>query len=593
MKASMIRSEYNYLCRKYLNIGFILKKYFISLHSFPHGLNPCFALAFFFLFSAFLPACAIAKEDTALLSFQKVLPAEQIGKPYIIREGDSLYSIIYKRLGIRSPKARQEALDLIKKLNPNLTDPRKLRPGQALILPENQFSSAKDAFGVETVFYKVKKGDSLEKILMNQLNVRRSNMTEMLHNIKELNPRISNLDHIVVNQTLRLPSTGAPEETGDSALTEGGNDPIIDPDKPIIISETLKRNLLLAGDILNRIHGTLVTDGQYYLPLENYGQITIDCSSIPVVEFGDGSIVFVELKSRLPERVKALVKEHWSNYRFTAVHEKDTLISILQKVVNQSRSHRMKKDGRVLLGEKLAVQITPEWSIQQTQNITDANLPAIRHGLLFYKNASQSLPSYLTKHLSDRGVVLTEVVLDSGIIRDKQDGLIPLAVPNISGSSKIDLIHNLLVLLGQDAAKDVELNLFDKEKGGFNLTMRADIILKRDNVQTIVSFGRIPQEFADMLKKSGNEILTLNGEDSKIKLITKILGYFNISYTFNYFRLTVNHADNPEAPFISAIFPALQLYQADKYLYYLVDFPFDSVFYSYFKRLKEVNIIQY
>jgi hypothetical protein len=197
------------------------------------------------------------------------------------------------------------------------------------------------------------------------------------------------------------------------------------------------------------------------------------------------------------------------------------------------------------------------------------------------------------KNLSDRGIFLTEVVLDSGIIRDKQDGLSPLAVPNISGSSKIDLIQNLLVLLGQEAAKDVELNLFDKEKGGFNLTMRADIVLKRDNVQTIVSFGRIPQEFADMLKKDRTEILALNGADSKIKLITKMLSYLNISYTFNYFRLTVNHADNPEAPFISAIFPALQIYQADKYLYYLVDFPFDPVFYSYFKHLKEVNIIQY
>lgn len=544
------------------------------------------------LFAAIIPTCAIAKEDTALLSFQKALPAEQIGKPYIVRAGDTIYSIIRTRFRIRSSKSLKETFELIKKLNPSITDLGKIHPGQAIIFPENQFSADKDIFGVETVFYKVKKGDSLEKILMTQLNVRRKNMTVMLHNIKDMNPNLDNLNHIVVNQTLRLPGTGATEEVGGSALTEGGDDPVIDPDKPIIISETLKRNLLLAGDILNLFHGTLVTDGQYYLPLEDYGQITIDCSTIPVVEFSDGTVIFIELKSRLPGRVKSLVKEHWSNYRFTAANEKDNLISILQKVINQSGSYRMKKDGRYVLGEKLSVQITPEWSVQQTQNFNDAYQPP-RHGLLFYKNLSHSLPSYLVKHLSDQGIVLTEIVLDSGIIPDKQDGLSPLAVPDISGSSKIDLIHNLLVLLGQDAAKDVELNLFDKEKGGFNLTMRADIVVKKDNTQTVVSFRNIPREFADMLEKDGNKILALNDADSKIKLITKMLNYLNISYTFNYFRLTVNHADNPEAPFISAIFPALQIYQADKYLYYLVDFPFDPVFYSYFKRLKEVNIIQY
>lgn len=550
-------------------------------------------LAVLFLLFNFVPLSVFAKEDTALLSFQKLLPAEQLGKPYVIRKGDTLYSIIRNRLGIRSAMGFKEAMELIKKLNPNLADPRKLRPGQSLILPEQQFAPEKDPFGVESVFYKVKKGDSLEKILMTQLNVKRSQMTEMLDSVKEMNPRLNDVDHIVVNQVLRLPGTGASsDEATDSFLTEGGNDPVVDPDKPIIVSETLKRNLLLAGDILNRFKATFVTDGQYYVPLAEFGQITIDCSSIPLVEFDDGSIVFIELKSRLPERVKIMIRDHWSNYRFITAHEKDSLISILQKIVNQSGSYRMKQGGRYVVGERLTVQITPEWTIQQTTD-TSGSGPAVRHGLVFYKNASQSLPAYLLKNLSGRGVVLTEVALDSGIIRDKQDDLAPAALPNLSGSSKIDLIHNLLVLLGQDAAKDVELNLYDKERGGFNLTMRADIVLKRDGKQIIITFREIPSEFAALLKKGGSDILPLNDGDAKIKLVTKMLNYLNVSHTFNYFRLTVNHAENPENPFISAIFPALQIYQADTFLYYLVDFPFDPDFFTYFKRLKEVSIIQY
>jgi len=545
-----------------------------------------------FLLMLSFPGGAGAKEDTALLSFQKVLPAEQVGKTYTIRRGDSLYSIIRDRLGIRSPKARKEAFDLIKKLNPNLTDPRKIFPGQSIILPETQFTPEKDVFGVEAVFYKVKRGDSLEKILMSQLNVKRANMTEMLRNIKDMNPKLNDPNRIVVNQLLRLPGSGPAVEMESDDWTAEGTEGEIDPNKPIVISETLMRNVILAGQVISRFNGSLVMDGQYYLPLTDSGQIAIDCASIPMVEFEDGSFVFIALKSRLPNQVKAMIKANWPNYRFTAVNEKDSLVSILQKVINQSGSYRMKKGGRYVIGDRLSIQVSPNWSIQQNGNRSDTNT-ATNQGLLFYRNASQSLPAYLLKELSQRGIVLTEVVLDTGIVSDKKDDVAAQTIPDLSGTSKVDMIYNLLVLLGQDAAKDVELNLLNQSKGGFNLTMRADILLKRDNKQTIFSFGTIPREFENMMKNSGYEILPLTESDSKIKLVTKMLGYLNITYSFSYFRLTVNHADDPESPFISAIFPALQLYQPDRFLYYLVDFPFDPAFYSYFKQLKEVNIIRY
>ena len=565
-----------------------------SIDSFSSCLFRGFSLlmsAAVFLFLS-LPGCAAAKEDTALLSFQKILPAEQLGKTYTIRQGDTLFSIIHDRLGIHSPKARKEAFDLIKKLNPNITNPSKIFPGQSIMLPETQFTPEKDAFGVETVFYRVKKGDSLEKILMSQLNVKRANMTDMLRNIKEMNPKLNDPNRIVENQLIRLPGSGPAVELESDDWSAESTEGEIDPNKPVIISEELMNKVLLAGQIISRFNGSLVMNGQYYLPLAESGQIAIDCASIPMVEFEDGSLVFIALKSRLPDQLKEMIKANWPNYHFTAVNEKDSLVSILQKVINQSGSYRMKKGGRYVFGDRLSLQVSPNWSIQKSKNQPDTNT-AINHGLLFYRDASHALPAYLLKELSTRGICLTEVVPDTGILSSPKEDMPPQAIPDLSGTSKVDMIHNLLVLLGQDAGKDVELNLFNQSRGGFNLTLRADILLKRDNKQAILSFGTIPREFENMLKNSGYEILPMNESDSKIKLVTKILDYLNISHSFSYFRLTVNHADDPESPFISAIFPALQLYQPDRFLYYLVDFPFDPVFYSYLKQLKEVNIIRY
>ncbi|MBN1546151.1 MAG: LysM peptidoglycan-binding domain-containing protein [Syntrophaceae bacterium] len=545
-------------------------------------------LALFYLFC--LP-CAEAKEDTALLSFQKVLPAEKLGNSYTIRAGDTIYGILKKRMGLLSVKTRKEAIDMIKKLNPQLSDLSKIYPGQVIILPENVPLSTKDQFGVETVFYKVKRGDSLEKILMSQLNIKRVNMTRMINTIQEMNPKITNPDHIMVNQMLRLPSS-SPTEPAESSLAIEETDADRDPGKPIVVSETLQRNLLVAGQIFSRMNGAMITDGQYYLPLAEYGQLALDCASMPMVEFDDGSIVFIELRSRLPLRIKKLVKNNWPNYGFIPIGEMDDILSIAQKVVNQSIGYQMKKGGQYNVGEKPTVSLSPDWSIGPKSNkVTDTHDSGI--GLLFRKNADQCLPSYLAKNLSARGIKLVEVIKDFGIAAEKNDNQEPLPVPNISGLSKTDMIHNLLTLLDEEAVKDAEINLYDQDRGGFDLTMRADIVLKTDKGRTIISFGRIPQEFASMLKKEGYNILPLKETDTKIKLITKVLTYLKIGHTFNYFRLTVNHVNDPDVPFVSAIFPALQIYEPDRFLHYLVDFPFDPVFFTYFKHLKEVSIVEY
>jgi LysM repeat protein len=538
-----------------------------------------------------------AKEDTVLLNFQKVLPAEQLGKTYIVHAGDHLYSIIRNYLGIHDPRAMKDALDLIKKLNPQITDFSKIYPGQTIILPEKDKSSAKDQFGVEAVFYKVKKGDSLEKILMSQLNVKRMQMTQMLNEIREMNPKITNPDHIVVNQVLRLPGGNVAIPTEEVMPGEATDDDII-PEKPIVISETLKRNLLIAGQVFSRMNGTLTTDGQYYLPLNEFGQLTIDCTAMPMVEFDDGSIVFVELRSRLPKNVKEMVRTNWPSYRFIAVGEKDTSLSIIQKVINQSNDYRMKKGGKFVAGDKPAISFSPEWRIERLSPKTAASSEPSdssdsQMGLQFWKNEGQCLPPSLTKNLAARGIRLIEIVQDFGITVAENNAGETLTVPNISGLSKADMIHNLLTLLGEESQKDAEINLFNQDKGGYNLTMRSDIILKTDNGKTLISFSKIPQEFSSMLKKDGYDILSLSEADAKIKLITKVLAYLKIGSTFNYFRLTVNQPNDPEMPFISAIFPALQIYEEDKFLHYLVDFPFDPVFYTYFKQIKEVSIVAY
>jgi hypothetical protein len=148
-------------------------------------------------------------------------------------------------------------------------------------------------------------------------------------------------------------------------------------------------------------------------------------------------------------------------------------------------------------------------------------------------------------------------------------------------------------MLGQNASKSVELNLTDKSRGGFQLTMRADIMVKKGNKNTVLAFGVLPAELENILKEERYDVLSLMDAESKEKIVSKVLNYLEIPHTSNFFRLTVNRTDAPSSSLISAVFPAVQVAMPAKPPYYLVDFPFDQDLYAYFNNLKEVNIIHY
>ena len=543
------------------------------------------------------PSVFATTEDTAAISFQTNIPHNRAEKPYIVRRGDTLHTIIRNNLGPQSPKAQAELLESVRKLNPNIANLSRIYPGQSITLPAKPSSRTggqKDDFGGNVVFYTVKKGDSLEKILMQQLNVTPGNMTKALRNVKEINPGLIDLNRIAVSQVIRLPGMIKPRATEDTTRTSTPDEGTFS--QPLAISETLTHNLVLAGQIINTFGGSLIMEGQYSIPISDHSHVTIDCTSIPMIEFDNGNAVFIALKARLPDQVRNIIIADWPNYRFTSVNEKDTLVSILNKIMNQSGIYRMEKGGQFVIGEKPNIHITPDWTIHQTDKDSGLDLDSFgEHGLLIYHDANQSLPGYVMQKLSSQGMMLTEIALDRGVISEKKNNDPPLSnkIPDIAGSSRIDMVYNLLQMLGHNAAKNVELSLVDKSRGGFHLTMRADILLKKGNKNTILSFGALPAEFESILREERYDILSLMDSESKDKIVTKVLNYLQIPNTSNFFRITVNRTDAPNSSIISAVFPAVQVATLEKAPYYLVDFPFDQDFYAYFNNLKEVNIIQY
>src|SRR5664280_3386687 len=68
--------------------------------------------------------------------------------------------------------------------------------------------------------------------------------------------------------------------------------------------------LALIKHVITQMNGSIMTRGNYYLPIPKTGQVTIDCSKIPVIEFDDNTTVFLDLENRIHNNLKKMISDN-------------------------------------------------------------------------------------------------------------------------------------------------------------------------------------------------------------------------------------------------------------------------------------------
>ena len=82
----------------------------------------------------FIPSLLLSQEDTAQLVLKKKMGSKDKPSVYIVQKGDNLSTIIRRKLG--KPAAQSESVSrLVKKINPQIRDINRIYPGQKITLP--------------------------------------------------------------------------------------------------------------------------------------------------------------------------------------------------------------------------------------------------------------------------------------------------------------------------------------------------------------------------------------------------------------------------------------------------------------------------
>jgi LysM repeat protein len=546
------------------------------------------AAATSFLLAAFLCQPVWAKEDTAQIALKKTAVSKQYLHKYTVKKGDVISAIIRRIPGITEEDI-PDNYRIVKKLNPSVPDLNKLYAGQILVLPGKDAGPAEDrkdqtadavpavsAGAANARVYTIRRGDSLIRIIHQELKTKTNADTiKILQLVKSLNPHIANLNKIYIGKTIKLPGktvvVQAPEEPGRETVETAVMPPA--EEKMITVAEKKimapEARLAVLKHIIGQMNGSVLSSGNYYLPIPKTGQVAIDCSKIPVLEFDDQTTVFLDIENRLHDSLKKIIRENWKNFHTVDVDRKDDVIAILRKVIAVTKTYGMtKKDKPVSSGSQPAVEIMVDWMIVKADFRHTAPL---LQGLRLVSSGNPLLPKAIKNYARKNGLIITEIDVETGVTGKPEEIYALPPLPVFPRTTAKEFSYGLVTYLGLTAVKDADIKVFDLVKDGFNLSIKADVLINYADRPCIIYSRSLPQQFVNMLKQMGYGLTFVADSDSPKVTLGKILHTLAIPYADGYF--TFSGMEMNQAPYTFGFTGTKIKTEKDRYI---IDFAIDD-----------------
>jgi LysM repeat protein len=581
-----------------------------------------YALVLIILSAVLVYLPAYAEEESAQTTPKETAAPQKNFYTYKVKKGD-LLSVIVRHIPGITEKDTSNNYELIKKLNPHIPNLNKLEAGQTLILPgkpmmepegkteaktklteakEKEIKSKKTfTTGTKSThkipsakarYYKIKKGDGLMEIIRRELKVAEADIPQAIKIIKSLNPRIKNVNKIHPGTVIKLPGrtalaqttakTKADEQKVTETTTQAGKAAEV-KEKKVMPPEV---GFAVLKQIITQMNGSINTTGNYYLPFSKTGQVTIDCSKIPVIEFDDNTTIFLDLENRANNNLKKMISDNWANYYLVKTDNNDDVITILKKVVNATKNYSMiKSEKPLIIGAYPPVEVTVDWVIFST---LPKKTKALKQGLRMINEGNLLLPKAIKNYSQKNGLIITEISPETGLVGKMDDVYSLPSVPVFPTTSARDFSYALVTTLGLNAEKDVDIQIFDTVKDGFNLSIKADVLVKNEDKKYIIYSQSLSPQFVNALKQAGNEIILVTDNDSPESMMENILHSLNISFTSRNFMFS--GLEKKQAPY-ALNFNGTKI-KTDKDLY-VIDFDFDQELRGLMQEVWSANIAKY
>jgi hypothetical protein len=297
--------------------------------------------------------------------------------------------------------------------------------------------------------------------------------------------------------------------------------------------------------------------------------MSVDCSKIPVIEFDDQTTVFLDLENRLSASFQKVIHDNWKNFYVVDVDKKDDVIAILRKVIAATKAYGItKKEKPVSAGSRPSVEVIVDWMIVKADS---KHTTPLLQGLRLVTSGNPLLPKAIKNYAQKNGLIITEIDLETGIAGKPEEIYSLPPLPVFSKTTAKDFSYELVKYLGFTAVKDAEIKVFDLVKDGFNLAIKADVLIKNSDRPCIIYSRSLPQQFINVLKGSGYGLTFVADSDPPKVIMEKIAHSLATPYANGFF--TFSGVDKNQAPYTFG-FAGTKI-KTDKDVY-IIDFAIDD-----------------
>ena len=573
-------------------------------------------LSLFFSISILPTPGLSAREDSASLLFRKTAGIYDT-RVYIVEKGDRIADILQYKLG-----AEKIPYSVIRRMNPKIRDLNRIYPGQEILFPilEKPALSKSQPSPPETPplrppsaaspdkepaaeAYKIKEGDSISRIILTELKVNPPDALPTYRLIRELNPGISDPNTLQAGTLLKLPPdlarerTSSPEPrqaTPSLALTIGNETttpPSTTPPPTTRMSPAAEALLGTIRSVIGKMKGSVTASGNYFIPIRENAQITIDCSLIPVAELDDGTTVFLDFENRLSEDLKGLIRQGWPGAGFLAREELRDGLSCLRGIIRASRNYTMAKtDGPFTLTTKPEILVFTDWMISGKAK---AGLAPYLQGLFLLGDANRPLSADEVGFIQKNGLYVTEIREGRTVTSVPATAAAPAPVsiiPDLKGLNGISFAERFLNVLGEKPARNSEVKIFEQSRDGFNLSVAPDLLLWKGGKRYILHSKKLPEQFVRILQTAGTELIFCGDQETGRPFVETLLRGISMPFSFGYFSFRIPEDD--KRPRLAVSFAALKTMVGGEPLY-LIDFDLPPEARILFQSSRGGRIIRY
>ena len=510
-----------------------------------------------------------AEEEGGQISLQRAVTARDYngnsveGQEWAVGQGDSLWRILIQERGLAEKRFGQY-LTLIRRLNPQMKTADVLRVGDKVFIPlrpdellGNQTPPAKTEVTQPgkgaTRDYTVKQGDSLLRVLKEQLSVADEKKLNLYFNLtRDLNPQKKNWDILLAGETIRLPALGTAAEVSSQAsgptakeksdsVASGQPVPVADPErKPVAEIRAAvppsmgldyarrlpaRENLALLGQAVETVGNEIQRSGQEVIAITN-GAIRIDTGTFPMVYNRKlGQRILLDADEKIPDSLRNQLNDRASGTPVMTVSKNTSAQEAVSQLLARLGFQSLPTEKAVILQEDgVAFEAKGQWVVLAPQ---ESNKPQEVY-VINLTNQDGEVPEYLRYHLGLKGLHLREILWPPSaarralVVLDQPREGTPQAktLPRDKG----EIVDALLLAYGIPFGVRQTLSVELRE--GLKIETQCDRVFEWRGQQTALFFQRVEPDIKKALQeKQGIKTIEVDlASASSRDLIGKLLG---------------------------------------------------------------------